>query len=423
MRGACRALGVEDDRRRARPSRSGSVDSSSAPVSHLDLFHLADLGDEDPALLSDYVADRPHHRCRRSPRWRPGPSAPTASQPRAARARQAATAAGLRSSGRAGASPAPPARPATVVRLAPADGPPVELRHDPAPAAPAARHPRPAAAGRGGAAARQPRLKDVRRIGVGIGWDSSPVGIGISDGSGPGPGRQRRARASPRSSLSPPARRAAPAWTRAALEAWEPEAGDAEPHGVLAVLDARRGEAFVAAWQGAGACSPVALTPEALVPRHQDLQSRTGPGTSWRSGSRTSISALISSRRPLSWVPPSSSPVHGVGACSSAAWPGRGGGPPHPGARYVRARPTPMPRGRRERTRAAHERGRDNQPSDLADLPQVIAMTPRLPDAPGHSHHTSTLQAPSGICLAAPRDGRLTSCPSSARATTPSGTS
>jgi tRNA threonylcarbamoyladenosine biosynthesis protein TsaE len=58
VRGACRALGV-----------TGAVTSPSftiarrydgaVPISHLDLYRLGDLGDEDPALLADELgADR-----------------------------------------------------------------------------------------------------------------------------------------------------------------------------------------------------------------------------------------------------------------------------------------------------------------------------------------------------------------------------
>ena len=54
IRGACRALGV------AEPVTSptftiGHTYSGTVPVSHLDLYRLADLGQEDPALLDDYV--------------------------------------------------------------------------------------------------------------------------------------------------------------------------------------------------------------------------------------------------------------------------------------------------------------------------------------------------------------------------------
>ena len=54
IRGACRALGVTE------PVTSptftiGQRYAGRVPVSHLDLYRLADLGTEDPALLADYL--------------------------------------------------------------------------------------------------------------------------------------------------------------------------------------------------------------------------------------------------------------------------------------------------------------------------------------------------------------------------------
>ena len=54
IRGAARALGVSE------PVTSptftiGHVYRGRLPVSHLDLYRLADLGQEDPALLDDYL--------------------------------------------------------------------------------------------------------------------------------------------------------------------------------------------------------------------------------------------------------------------------------------------------------------------------------------------------------------------------------
>jgi tRNA threonylcarbamoyladenosine biosynthesis protein TsaE len=54
IRGAARALGVSD------PVTSptftiGHTYRGRLPVSHLDLYRLADLGQEDPALLDDYL--------------------------------------------------------------------------------------------------------------------------------------------------------------------------------------------------------------------------------------------------------------------------------------------------------------------------------------------------------------------------------
>ena len=54
IRGACRALGVSE------PVTSptftiGHTYRGRIPVSHLDLYRLTDLGQEDPALLDDYL--------------------------------------------------------------------------------------------------------------------------------------------------------------------------------------------------------------------------------------------------------------------------------------------------------------------------------------------------------------------------------
>jgi tRNA threonylcarbamoyladenosine biosynthesis protein TsaE len=54
IRGACRALGVEGPV--ASPTfMIGHRYSGRVPISHLDLFRLADLKREDPALLEDYL--------------------------------------------------------------------------------------------------------------------------------------------------------------------------------------------------------------------------------------------------------------------------------------------------------------------------------------------------------------------------------
>jgi tRNA threonylcarbamoyladenosine biosynthesis protein TsaE len=54
IRGACHALGVSE------PVTSptftiGHTYSGKVPVSHLDIYRLVDLGQEDPALLEDYL--------------------------------------------------------------------------------------------------------------------------------------------------------------------------------------------------------------------------------------------------------------------------------------------------------------------------------------------------------------------------------
>ena len=54
VRGAARALGVSDPV--VSPTFTvGSRYHGRVPVSHLDLYRLDDLGDEDPALLADYL--------------------------------------------------------------------------------------------------------------------------------------------------------------------------------------------------------------------------------------------------------------------------------------------------------------------------------------------------------------------------------
>jgi tRNA threonylcarbamoyladenosine biosynthesis protein TsaE len=54
IRGAARGLGVSEPV--TSPSFTiGQTYRGRLPVSHLDLYRLADLGQEDPALLDDYV--------------------------------------------------------------------------------------------------------------------------------------------------------------------------------------------------------------------------------------------------------------------------------------------------------------------------------------------------------------------------------
>ncbi len=55
VRGACRALGV--DALVTSPTFTiGQRYPGRVPVAHLDLYRVADLGDEDPDLLADYIA-------------------------------------------------------------------------------------------------------------------------------------------------------------------------------------------------------------------------------------------------------------------------------------------------------------------------------------------------------------------------------
>ena len=54
VRGACRALGV-DGLVTSPTFTIGQRYPGRVPVSHLDLYRVADLGDEDPDLLADYL--------------------------------------------------------------------------------------------------------------------------------------------------------------------------------------------------------------------------------------------------------------------------------------------------------------------------------------------------------------------------------
>jgi tRNA threonylcarbamoyladenosine biosynthesis protein TsaE len=55
VRGALRALGVSGPVTSPTFVVGHAYDGDRGPVSHLDLYRLADLGQEDPALLDDYV--------------------------------------------------------------------------------------------------------------------------------------------------------------------------------------------------------------------------------------------------------------------------------------------------------------------------------------------------------------------------------
>lgn len=55
IRGACRALGVAGPVTSPTFTIGQRYEGDRLPVSHLDLYRLADLEGEDPALLDDYV--------------------------------------------------------------------------------------------------------------------------------------------------------------------------------------------------------------------------------------------------------------------------------------------------------------------------------------------------------------------------------
>src|SRR6478672_1323240 len=56
IRGACRALGVEGPVTSPTFTIGHRYEGGRLPVSHLDLYRLGNLEDEDPALLDDYLA-------------------------------------------------------------------------------------------------------------------------------------------------------------------------------------------------------------------------------------------------------------------------------------------------------------------------------------------------------------------------------
>jgi tRNA threonylcarbamoyladenosine biosynthesis protein TsaE len=55
IRGACRALGIEQPITSPTFTIGQRYGGGRMPVSHLDLYRLKDLGGEDPALLDDYL--------------------------------------------------------------------------------------------------------------------------------------------------------------------------------------------------------------------------------------------------------------------------------------------------------------------------------------------------------------------------------
>jgi len=55
VRGACRALGVEGPVTSPTFTIGQRYEGGQMPVAHLDLYRLADIENEDPALLDDYL--------------------------------------------------------------------------------------------------------------------------------------------------------------------------------------------------------------------------------------------------------------------------------------------------------------------------------------------------------------------------------
>ncbi|MDX6609794.1 MAG: tRNA threonylcarbamoyladenosine biosynthesis protein TsaE [Solirubrobacterales bacterium] len=57
IRGACRALGVEEPVTSPTFTIGQRYEGGRLPIAHLDLYRLEDLEGEDPALLDDYLED------------------------------------------------------------------------------------------------------------------------------------------------------------------------------------------------------------------------------------------------------------------------------------------------------------------------------------------------------------------------------
>jgi tRNA threonylcarbamoyladenosine biosynthesis protein TsaB len=206
------------------------------------------------------------------------------------------------------------ASPSTVAGVLLADGRVVEARDDPP------------VGSRGEHAARLLPLIEQARVQGGVEWaDVDRIAVGVGPGGFTGlrigiataralaqAGGAELAAVSSLQALATGAA-AQTGLDPAALEAWEPEAGAAEPHGVLAVLDARRGEAFAAAWRGAERLmAPAALGPEALGRAAEGLRSRTG--RPWLAVGDGAIRFRAQLESAAVSVPADSSPVHRVGA-------------------------------------------------------------------------------------------------------------
>jgi tRNA threonylcarbamoyladenosine biosynthesis protein TsaB len=146
------------------------------------------------------------------------------------------------------------ATPATVVAVLPAAGEPVELRHEPGPGERPGHAAQLLPLARRALEAVGATFADVRRIGVGVGPGTfTGLRIGVAT-----------ARALAQATGAEVA-------GISTLEALAVEAGD--DRAVLAVLDARRGEAYAAAFRdGERLLAPVAVAPDGLAaladPRH-----------------------------------------------------------------------------------------------------------------------------------------------------------
>ena len=148
------------------------------------------------------------------------------------------------------------ATPSTAVAVLTADGRAVEHRDDPPPGR------------RPGHAAKLLELAELALEDAGVGWDAvTRLAVGVGPGGFTG---LRIGIATARALAQARALEIAPVGSLHALAAG---AAATVTRPVLAVLDARRGEAFAAAWDAAGApvLAPAALPPEALERAVADL--------------------------------------------------------------------------------------------------------------------------------------------------------
>jgi tRNA threonylcarbamoyladenosine biosynthesis protein TsaB len=195
------------------------------------------------------------------------------------------------------------ATPATVVGVAVAGAEVVERRHDPAPGA------------RPEHAARLLALAQEALEAAGVGWpDVARIGAGVGPGTFTG---LRIGVATARALAQASGAELVAVSTLEALAlgaAIEPAAaGDAGGRGVLAVLDARRGEAFAAAWlAGERVLAPVALGPEALARTARELAGR-GAST-WLAVGDGALRFRAQIEPAAVSVPADGSPLHRVGA-------------------------------------------------------------------------------------------------------------
>jgi len=185
------------------------------------------------------------------------------------------------------------ATPHTVVAVVDGDREPVELRHVPAPGERPGHAEQLLPLARRALAALGLRFADVRRLAVGVGPGTfTGVRIGV---------------ATARALAQAGGADAVPVGT---LHALAVAAGHDGP--VLAVLDARRGEAFAAAWSGAELLvEPVAVAPERLGALVE------GGGEPWRAVGDGAIRFRGQLEAADVSVPPDTSPLHAVSAVAT----------------------------------------------------------------------------------------------------------